>query len=102
MVKKEYCPKPVDTSDVVLPPGLLDLTEIIAENVHEVWSAGRMADGWVFGENTDSRLKTTPKLVPYSELSEAEKDYDRNTAMGTIRLIMKLGYEIVPAAEHGD
>lgn len=33
-------------------------------------------------------------LVPFSELEEAEKDYDRNTAPETLKLIQKLGYKI--------
>ncbi len=89
-----YIPKPVDTSDVKLTADLLELTEKIAENVHEVWAQGRIEDGWVYGEVRDDEKKTTPCLVPYDELSENEKEYDRNTALETIRLIVKLGYEI--------
>ena len=57
-----YEPKPIDTSDVVLPAELLALTEKIAENVHEVWAAGRIAEGWTYGEKKDNDLKTTPLL----------------------------------------
>lgn len=89
-----YQPKPVDTSDIQLPKELTELTERIAENVHEVWAASRIAEGWVWGENRDNEKKTTPCLVPYDELPEIEKDYDRNTAMQTLRLIVKLGYTI--------
>lgn len=96
---KDYNPKPIDTSDVELPDELLKLTELIAENVHDVWAAGRLAEGWTFGEKKDMDRKTTPLLVPYSELEESEKDYDRNTAFETLKLIVKLGYKIVPAED---
>lgn len=89
-----YKPKPIDTSKVELPRELMALTEKIAENVHENWSAGRIAEGWTYGEKRDDSKKTTPCLVPYSELSEEEKEYDRNTAMQTLKLIVKLGYRI--------
>lgn len=89
-----YVPVPVDTSDVVLSEELLALREEIAKNVHEVWAKGRISEGWTYGEKRDNALKTTPCLVPYDELPESEKDYDRNTAMETIRLILKLGYKI--------
>ncbi|MBE6870395.1 MAG: Ryanodine receptor Ryr [Ruminococcaceae bacterium] len=89
-----YKPKPIDTSKVELPRELMALTEKIAENVHENWSAGRIAEGWTYGEKRDDSKKTTPCLVPYSELSEEEKEYDRNTAMQTLKLIVKLGYKI--------
>ena len=87
-----YTPKPIDTSDVSLPEELVALTEKIAENVHDVWSAGRMAEGWTYGKKKDAEKKTTPLLIPYSELPESEKAYDRNTAFETLRLIVKMGY----------
>ena len=89
-----YKPNPINTSDVVLPDELLALTEKIAENVHEVWAAGRIAEGWTYGEKKDTEKKVTPCLVPYDELPESEKEYDRNTALETIKLIIKVGYRI--------
>ena len=89
-----YTPKPVDTSAIVLDEGLLELTEKIAENVHEVWAAGRIADGWTYGEERDDTKKTTPCLVPYAALTDEEKAYDRNTALETIKLIIALGYTV--------
>lgn len=94
MTKKQYDPIPVDTSDVVLPAELLALTERIAENVHDVWAAGRIAEGWTYGPAKDSEKKTTPLLVAYSDLPDEEKAYDRNTALETLKLIVKLGYSI--------
>ena len=92
-----YEPKPIDTSDVTLPEELVALTEKIAENVHDVWSAGRIAEGWTYGEKKDAEKKTTPLLIPYSELPESEKAYDRNTAFETLKLIVKMGYRIEKA-----
>ena len=89
-----YTPKPIDTSGIELPKEITDLTEKIAENVHENWSAQRIADGWVYGEKRDDEKKTTPCLVPYDELSEREKDFDRITAMQSIKTILALGYKI--------
>ena len=89
-----YEPKPIDTSDIVLPDELLALTEKIAENVHDVWAVGRISEGWAYGTEKDMAKKVTPSLVPYSELPESEKDYDRNTVLETVKLIVKLGYRI--------
>lgn len=91
---KNYHPEPTDTSDVVLSDDLLGLCEELAENTHDIWASGRIAQGWTYGEKRDDINKTTPCLVPYSELPESEKDYDRNTAMETIKLILKMGYKI--------
>lgn len=94
MNKKTYIPHPADTSAVKVPEDLLELSEYLAKNSHEVWAEQRMRDGWVFGEFRDAERKTHPDLVPYEELPEEEKVYDRNTSMETIRLILSLGYSI--------
>ena len=89
-----YNPKPIDTSDVVLTEALLMLKEKIAENCHDVWAVGRIKQGWTYGEVRNDELKQTPCLVPYYELPESEKEYDRNTSLETLKLIIKLGYKI--------
>lgn len=89
-----YKPKPIDTSDVALPKELLELTEKIAENVHDVWAVGRIKEGWKFGPVKDGEAKITPLLIPYEELPDSEKEYDRKTALETIKLIKKLGYDV--------
>lgn len=94
MNKNNYTPHPIDTKDVALPRELTALAEEIAKNVHEVWSAGRMKDGWTYGEARNDEKRTHPCLVPYEELSEEEKVYDRNTSVETIKLILKLGFRI--------
>ncbi|MBQ9902862.1 MAG: Ryanodine receptor Ryr [Clostridia bacterium] len=90
----DYTPKPIDTSDVELSEDILELTELLSKNTHEVWSAGRMAQGWTYGEVRDDAEKKHPDLIPYEELTDGEKSYDRNTAMETIKCILKLGYTI--------
>lgn len=95
MNKNDYTPQPIDTKDVVLPEELSELAEMIAKNVHEVWSEGRMKEGWAYGEKRDDAEMKHPCLVPYEELTETEKEYDRNTSQETLKLIMKLGFKIV-------
>ena len=94
MKATDYRPSPIDTGSVELPEELLELAEKIAENVHEVWSAGRMSEGWTYGENRDDQAKRHPCLVPYGQLTESEKEYDRRTSQETLKLIIKLGFEI--------
>ena len=89
-----YIPAPIDLSDVVLPDSLLELTEAIAENTHEVWSQNRLSNGWTYGpKRNDAKLKH-PDLIPYADLPEVEKEFDRATAINAIKLIVKLGYRI--------
>ena len=82
-----YTPKPVDTTNVNLPTSLLELTEQIAENVHENWAIGRIKEGWVYGTERNDQAKTNPCLVPYDQLTESEKEYDRNMAIENNKLL---------------
>lgn len=93
-MKKNYVPQPMDTKDVQLPKELNVLVEQMAKNVHEVWAQNRMEQGWTYGADRSDVLKQHPCLVPYEELPEVEKAYDRDTALGTLRLICKLGFKI--------
>ena len=94
MKQNEYLPQTIDTDDVKLPEELLPLVEKMAKNVHEVWAESRIEQGWTWGEERNDQRKTHPCLVPYEQLPEEEKDYDRNTALGTLKLIIKLGFKI--------
>ena len=92
---KEYKPTPVDTKCIELPEELNSLVEEMSKNVHEVWAETRINQGWTYGEQRDDDLKTHPCLVPYEQLPESEKEYDRNTSIGTLKLILKLGFKII-------
>ena len=96
---KTYKPQPVDTSEVSLPEELIKLTDKLAENTHEVWAVGRLKDGWTYGETRNDEKKTNPCLVPYDDLPDSEKEYDKNTSIETIKLILKLGYRILSVNE---
>ena len=94
MRTSKYIPQPIDTTDVKLPQELELLVEKMSENVHEVWAETRINQGWTYGEQRNDEQKTHPCLVPYKDLPEEEKEYDRNTSIGTLKLIMKLGFKI--------
>lgn len=91
---KQYIPQPIDTKEVTLPEELVELVEAMAKNVHEVWAETRIEQGWTFGPERNDSLKHHPCLIPYEELPEEEREYDRNTAIGTLKLIQKLGFKI--------
>ena len=91
---KEYIPTPVDTQSISLPKELNSLVEEMSKNVHEVLSSSRIKDCWTYGEERNDAEKKHPCLVPYEELPEEEKEYDRNTSVETIKLILKLGFKI--------
>jgi hypothetical protein len=97
-----YEPQPIDTSGVSLPLYLRELSEALAENAHDVWAAQRLRDGWRYGPWRDDRSKRHPCLVPYDQLPESEKEYDRNMVDQTLRAILAREYRVVPADGCGD
>ena len=94
-MENTYIPQPINVDDIEFPAELESLREAIAENTHEVWAAGRIKEGWTYGPGRDDKLKKHPDLIPYSELTESEKQYDRETAENAIKLVIKLGFSIV-------
>ena len=70
------------------------LVEKLAENTHEVWALKRLADGWQFGPQRDDRAKTHPCLVPYADLPDSERAYDRTIVEEVIKAALSLGYLI--------
>ena len=90
----DYTPNPIDTSNVQLPDALNILVEKMAENVHEEWAKTRIEQGWTYGPQRDDVNKKHPCLIPYDQLPDSEKEYDRNTAISTLKLIISMGFNI--------
>lgn len=90
----DYRPSPIDTTSVVLPADIQRLTELLARNAHEHWARQRLADGWRYGPVRDDARKEHPDLVPYEDLPEREKVYDRLVATETLKTIIALGFQI--------
>ncbi|HLK57077.1 MAG TPA: RyR domain-containing protein [Chthonomonadaceae bacterium] len=90
-----YIPHPLNTEQVSLSDDIRELTELLAKNTHDIWAKQRFAEGWRYGPKRDDAHKEHPCLVPYEQLSEIEKQYDRNTALETLKLLIALGYKVV-------
>ena len=91
---KTYNPKLIDLKHVKLPEGFDELREAIAENAHDMWALERQSEGWTFGPKRDDSKLETPDMVPYAQLPESEKQYDRLMAEDTLKLLIALGYKI--------
>lgn len=92
----KYTPQPVDTKHVRLPNSINLLSELLSQNAHEVWAVGRVQQGWRWGRQRDNDKQLHPDLVPYEELTEQDKQYDRDTSMSTLKVITALGYILEP------
>lgn len=92
---EEYEPHPINVDQIPLDGDLEELQEAIAENAHDVWAEARMKEGWTYGKERDDKNLKHPDLIPYTALPDSEKEYDRIMAFNTIKLVKKLGYDIV-------
>ena len=89
-----YHPQPIDTSEAVLDTEHFKLIEVLAKNTHEIWAQQRLADGWQYGPQRDDTLKQHPGLVPYEDLPDSEKEYDRRITLEVIKALLALGYRL--------
>ncbi len=92
---KVYNPSPIDTVGVQLPQEVLELVEILARNTHDIWAEARFAEGWTYGSCRNNAEKKNPCLVPYEDLPESEKEYDRQTSRQVLEVLYGMGYRLV-------
>lgn len=92
---EDYEPHPINVDAIPLNGDLEQLQDAIAENAHNVWAKARIKEGWSYGKEFDDEKKEDPTLMPYTALPDSEKEYDRLTAFNTIKLVKKLGFDIV-------
>lgn len=88
--------------DAPLEPELGVLVEAMAEDVHNEWMAGRIEAGWQYGAKRDDDLKQHPCILPYEELSQEEREYDRRTALATLRFIQRMGFRVIKNSQLED
>jgi hypothetical protein len=93
--KPGYKPEPIDTSHISVTPELSALIEKLARNTHAVWAEKRMQDGWSYGTERNDAKKKHPDMLPYEDLTEGEKSYDREVVTQVVKVILALGYGIV-------
>lgn len=94
---KTYEPNPIDTSKVRLPDELSEIAELLAENTHDIWAKARLEEGWRYGPVRDNAAKTNPCLVPYENLPDSEKEYDRRTSREVLAVLYAMGYRLEKA-----
>lgn len=68
--------------------------EDLARMEHERWSRDLSQQGWRHGPSRDPKLKTHPSLIPYGELSEAEKAKDRDAVLEIPTILGRAGFEL--------
>ncbi|XP_075987921.1 ryanodine receptor isoform X9 [Anticarsia gemmatalis] len=89
-----FVPTPVDTLQITLPSYVEQIRDKLAENIHEMWAMNKIEAGWMYGDQRDDLHKIHPCLVPFERLPPAEKRYDIQLAVQTLKTILALGYYI--------
>src|SRR4051794_4288747 len=90
----DWLPSPISTAGVELPPEVVEIAELLAENAHDNWAHKRLSEGWCYGKTHDDAARTHPDLVPYAELPESEKAYDRTLALETLKVLQARGFRL--------
>ena len=73
---------------------LKGIVELLAENTHENWAAGRMSQGWRYGPERNDADKEHPCLVPYELLPESEKEHDRKVVLEIVKTLIVRGFAL--------
>jgi hypothetical protein len=69
--------------------------EQLAEVEHERWCEERRGQGWSYSPKDKSMIKkTSPYLVPWEQLSDAVKEYDRNMVRNLPNFLARVGLQI--------
>lgn len=69
--------------------------ERLAEAAHKVWMEGKLRDGWKLGPAIDKANKIHNCLVPYDQLTESDKESDRDMVRGIPNILAAAGYKMV-------
>ena len=71
-----------------------DEIETLAITEHRRWAASRRLSGWRFGATRDNTKKLHPDLVPWDDLEESNREYDREPVRNLPQLLAAIGYGI--------
>jgi ppGpp synthetase/RelA/SpoT-type nucleotidyltranferase len=83
-----------DAGDAVLAFGP-DAVERMAEMEHARWNLERLRSGWKFGIQRDDAEKIHPDLVPWRELPDPIREYDKKAVKEFPRRLAEVGLKIV-------
>lgn len=70
------------------------IIEKMAEMEHGRWNIDLIRQGWIYGKEKDEVKKTQPCLIPWKDLSDKVKQYDRNAVRAWPAIFAKAGIEI--------
>jgi len=68
--------------------------EVMSEMEHGRWNVERLRAGWRLGPKRDSTNKITPYLVPWKELPEGIKKWDRDAVRNWPKVFAQAGLEV--------
>ena len=70
---------------IQLQPFVENIRDKLAENIHEMWAVTKIETGWCFAEERDDNEMTNPCLTQFQNLPSAEKRYNIQLAVQTLR-----------------
>uniref|UniRef100_A0A8C3F1K5 Ryanodine receptor 3 n=1 Tax=Corvus moneduloides TaxID=1196302 RepID=A0A8C3F1K5_CORMO len=97
-----FDPKPVSTSNLVLPEKLEYIVSKYAEHSHDKWAFEKTNSGWKYGVSLDENMKTHPLIRPFKTLAEKEKEIYRWPARESLKTMLALGWSLERTKEGGE
>ncbi|XP_036824122.1 ryanodine receptor 1-like [Oncorhynchus mykiss] len=83
-----FDPKPVETTNTIIPERLDGFINKYAEYTHDKWAFEKIQNNWTYGEMLDEDSKTHPMLRPYKTFSEKDKEIYRWPIKESVKAII--------------
>ncbi|XP_050977790.1 ryanodine receptor 1 isoform X7 [Labeo rohita] len=97
-----FDPKPVDTTNTIIPEKLDGFINRYAEYTHDKWAFEKIQNNWTFGEVLDENAKTHPMLRPYKTFSEKDKEIYRWPIKESIKAMIAWEWTLDKARDGDD
>ncbi len=79
-----------------------DILDLLARMEHDRWCRERIENGWRHGHRRNNEKRIHPMLVPWTDMPDEMKQYDREAVRHLPELLLKSGYAISSIYEHPD
>ncbi|KAG9351877.1 hypothetical protein JZ751_023128 [Albula glossodonta] len=97
-----FDPKPVETTNTIIPEKLDGFINKYAEYTHDKWAFEKIQNNWTYGEQLDENAKTHPMLRPYKTFSEKDKEIYRWPIKESIKAMIAWEWTLDKARDGDD
>lgn len=93
---EEYEPRPYPVESIIVKGAPERAVDAICSELHDAWAHEKQAAGWVWSPFRSNRRFQHDCLIPWTFMTEKQKENERVSVLTMIRTIMAMGYKIEP------